>query len=108
MNRLCSSALVVSVCALVLHPARITACTPRAGDAAPDTFDLRITAELRALSPAAESLWVKANLARESGDHVGAAQLYQAVTRHAPTFYHAKRRLAMEFLLLDKQPSAVD
>ncbi len=85
----------------------VVATAARAADAPPDTFELRIAAELRASSPKAESLWARANDLREAGDQQNAALLYERVADLAPDFYHAKRRQAMALLRLGERSRAV-
>ena len=65
-----------------------------------DPFETGITAELRAIAPAAESLFREANAARRQGDHARAARLYEAVLEKAPMFDHAVRRLGYEYVQL--------
>jgi len=100
-----------SLAALACTAAAILVLTPspaRAADASPDTFDLRIAAELRALNPAAEVPWIEANRLRDAELHQRAANGYRRVVNLAPAFYHAKRRLAMELLVLGERQAALD
>src|SRR6266446_404651 len=72
-----------------------------------EDFDRTITQELQARNPVAAHLFTTANLARQSGNHKEAAELFSRVTAMVPDFSHAWRREGYELLALDRRDEAL-
>jgi len=70
-------------------------------------FTARITAELEERNPEAASLFVEANLARESSEFARAEALYREVLHLEPDYYHAMRRLCSVVLALGRRGEGI-
>ena len=93
--------LLVSVAVVVLS------ASPLAAESV-EALDIRLTSELRAIDPAAATLWTQANAARAAGKAEEAAGLYSQVHARVPSFDHALRRLASEESSLGRRAPALE
>ncbi len=73
-----------------------------------EASDRRAAAELRARDPVAADLFVKANAARDRGDHAAAIALYRQVRAAQPGFTDATRRLTAELFQTGGETEALE